>query len=159
MIRERRFDISRVSNNLHTCALFPLIVNTMHSISFANVSEWKYGLLKGWRKRIGMQCPYVQSYGLLGPGLLHLVIHDGVVDAQSAKDHKGLRRAHKAEILFKLFELAHWMLKKRYREANVILQRDAGRHHRTVAHRACSALGRHLLHKPHNKSFTGMFSV
>lgn len=35
---------------------------------------------------------YIQSHRLLGPGLLHLVVHDGVVDAQPAKDHKRLKK-------------------------------------------------------------------
>lgn len=34
---------------------------------------------------------YIQSHRLLGPGLLHLVVHDGVVDAQATKDHKRLK--------------------------------------------------------------------
>lgn len=38
---------------------------------------------------------YVQSDGLLGPGLLHLVVHDGVVDAEATEDHKRLK--HRVE--------------------------------------------------------------
>lgn len=34
---------------------------------------------------------YIQSHRLLGPGLLHLVVHDGVVDAQPTEDHKRLK--------------------------------------------------------------------
>lgn len=34
---------------------------------------------------------YVESHGLFGPGLLHLVVHDGVVDAKATEDHKGLK--------------------------------------------------------------------
>lgn len=44
-----------------------------------------------------MLCSYIQSHRLLGPGLLHLVIHDGVVDAQPTKNHKCLRKEQKAE--------------------------------------------------------------
>lgn len=46
-----------------------------------------------------MLCSYIQSHRLLGPGLLHLVVHDGVVDAQSTKDHKRLRKEQKEETL------------------------------------------------------------
>lgn len=40
---------------------------------------------------------YIQSHRLLGPGLLHLVVHDGVVDAQPAKDHKCLKKTRRMQ--------------------------------------------------------------
>lgn len=40
---------------------------------------------------------YIQSHRLLGPGLLHLVVHDGVVDAQPAKDHKRLKKTRRMQ--------------------------------------------------------------
>lgn len=39
-------------------------------------------------KKVGA---YVERHGLFGPGLLHLVVHDGVVDAKATEDHKGLK--------------------------------------------------------------------
>lgn len=44
----------------------------------------------------GVWCSYIQSHGLFGPGLLHLVVHDGVIDAQPAKDDKRLGREQQA---------------------------------------------------------------
>lgn len=44
----------------------------------------------------GASCSYIQRHRLFGPGLLHLVVHDGVVDPQPAKDDESLRRDQQA---------------------------------------------------------------
>lgn len=61
------------------------------------------------RKSNGMLCSYIQSHRLLGPGLLHLVVHDGVVDAQPTKYHKRLRKEQKADRV-NSFPYAHRLL-------------------------------------------------
>lgn len=54
---------------------------------------------------------YIQSHRLFGPGLLHLVVHDGVVDAQSTKDHKRLRNELNEEMLnCNSFQYTHRLL-------------------------------------------------
>lgn len=59
--------------------------------------SYLYFLYLSYETENRMGCSYIQSHRLLGPGLLHLVIHDGVVDSQSTKDHKRLVKMNKTK--------------------------------------------------------------
>lgn len=103
---------------------------------------------RGYNVTGGASCSYIQRHRLFGPGLLHLVVHDGVVDPQAAKDDESLRRDQQAGAVRGVPRRRGGARAKSKR----IPQRGAGRRHQRVSHPACSALGQHLLIKSeHNK--------
>lgn len=96
---------------------------------------------------------YVESHGLFGPGLLHLVVHDGVVDAKATEDHKGLKHttlllhsqghgtAKQGDMLdvmtHKRLARTHMQHLRTPRKTKVLPRTVSGLHHQTGYHPAC----------------------